>query len=91
MDRCPTNLSSKNCQTTQPYPQIVLLSDFVALQGEDMRDLDDAENDQSLRKELAPLLEPLEMKDVCYSKMFFSSSKSLIFVCSRFLDMKLHT
>lgn len=36
----------------------------LTYQGEDLRDLDDTESNQSLRKELAPLLEPLEMKDI---------------------------
>ena len=62
-----------NCESTQSHFWIPLCYNlfFFISQGEDLRDLDDTESNQSLRKELAPLLEPLEMKDV-WPSIFFS-------------------
>jgi len=50
----------------------------LTYQAEDLRDLDDKENNQ-LRKELAPLLEPLEIKDVRFNAFFLLIFNQLLF------------
>lgn len=66
---------------------------FFFQQAEDLRDLDDKEN-SSLRKEQAPLLEPLEPKDVnntLYLNNVAIENDFELLICFRFLATKHRT